>query len=262
VIAGDWSHFDQDGRPGNDGLRCVQGSVSLIDQDPEDGCFQCWPGSHKVHSEVMRLNGVGATGNYYELGDDDKALLVHRGCNAYRIEVRQRPRGTLEGRACRTVSWDDHVVGVTVGLCVCQVGAGDMVLWRSDCAHSNAQPVFGRRKHRHRFRAVSYVCMLPASLTKEAAMKKKAEGWRLRKTTSHWPNLETWFRERPQERKRVAAFTQPPPVEQAQGRAPGPSPTCIPPLAPPLAPPLPPPPVLATQKQLLLHGLERYPASR
>jgi hypothetical protein len=35
----------------------------------------------------MRLNGVGQSGNYYELGDDDKELLVQRGCDAYRIEV-------------------------------------------------------------------------------------------------------------------------------------------------------------------------------
>ena len=68
-------------------LKCVQGSVALLNQDPEDGCFQCWPGSHKVHPDIMRLNGIGNTGNYYELGPDDKALLERRGCNAYRISV-------------------------------------------------------------------------------------------------------------------------------------------------------------------------------
>ena len=68
-------------------LMCVQGSVALLDQDPEDGCFQCWPGSHKVHPDIMRLNAIGNTGNYYELGPDDKMLLERRGCNAYRIEV-------------------------------------------------------------------------------------------------------------------------------------------------------------------------------
>jgi hypothetical protein len=46
----------------------VQGSISLLDQDPEDGCFQCWPGSHAVHPQIMALNGIGSTGNYYELG--------------------------------------------------------------------------------------------------------------------------------------------------------------------------------------------------
>ena len=58
---------------------------------------------------------------------------MRRGCDAYRIEV----------------------------------GAGDMVLWRSDLAHSNAQPLVGQRRFRSRFRAVSYVCMLPAALTRE-----------------------------------------------------------------------------------------------
>ena len=46
----------------------MQGSVSLLDQAPEDGCFQCWPGSHTVHPDLMALNAVGNTGNYYELG--------------------------------------------------------------------------------------------------------------------------------------------------------------------------------------------------
>jgi len=41
----------------------------------------------QVHPEIMRLNGVGQSGNYYELGDDDKELLVQMGCDAYRIEV-------------------------------------------------------------------------------------------------------------------------------------------------------------------------------
>ena len=54
VEGGDWSHFDQDGRAGNEGLKCVQGSVSLIDQDPGDGCFQCWPRSHKVVAAPWR----------------------------------------------------------------------------------------------------------------------------------------------------------------------------------------------------------------
>jgi hypothetical protein len=78
IDEGDWSHFDQDGRPGNTegGVKCVQGSVSLLDQNPDDGCFQCWPGSHKVHSTIMEVNGVGNVGNYYELGQDDKRLLV------------------------------------------------------------------------------------------------------------------------------------------------------------------------------------------
>ena len=40
-----------------------------------------------MHPDIMRLNGIGNTGNYYELGPDDKALLERRGCNAYRISV-------------------------------------------------------------------------------------------------------------------------------------------------------------------------------
>jgi|MDSY01.2.fsa_nt_gb hypothetical protein len=104
-----------------------------------------------------------------------------------------------------------------------------MILWRSDLAHSNAPPQWERR-HRKRFRAVSYVCMLPADQTKEGAYRRKAEGHANRKTTSHWPNLEFWFRERPRERLRFAHN--------------------VPPQAP----------KLATKRQRELHGLERYAA--
>ena len=78
-----------------------------------------------------------------------------------------------------------------------------MILWRSDLAHSNAAPMWERR-HRKRFRAVSYVCMLPAAATKEGIYRRKREGCEQRKTTTHWPNLETWFRERPREKLRFA----------------------------------------------------------
>jgi len=144
------------------------------------------------------------------------------------------------------------------------------VLWRSDLAHSNAQPLYGKRAHKQRFRAVSYVCMLPASHTKEPIYKKKVEGWRLRKTTSHWPNLETCFRERPRERARIAAFTAAAtspvansdgPIESSNdgnvGSSGGNSSSST---GSSDSPPRPPPELL-TLRQRQLHGIERYPGS-
>ena len=106
-----------------------------------------------------------------------------------------------------------------------------MILWRSDLAHSNAPPLWGRRRTK-RFRAVSYVCMLPADATKEGVYRRKAEGHATRKTTTHWPNLETWFRERPREKLRFA--------HNVSGR----------------------PPRIETRRQRQLHGLERYPQEK
>jgi len=45
-------HFDQ---PATQvGLHCLQSSTSLLDQtaDPDAGCFMCWPGSHRLHSQL------------------------------------------------------------------------------------------------------------------------------------------------------------------------------------------------------------------
>ena len=36
------------------GLHCIQGSIALTDQEWADGCFQVWPGSHRLHSEILR----------------------------------------------------------------------------------------------------------------------------------------------------------------------------------------------------------------
>jgi hypothetical protein len=143
-------------------------------------------------------------------------IAFQRGCDAYRIEVNM----------------------------------GDMILWRSDCAHSNAQPLLDR-EDKNRFRAVSYVCMLPADMTTTAALRRKAEGHRLRRTTSHWPNLETWFRERPREKAKwaqVKAQAQSEAQEKGGGQAKGQGAGVALEQAPPQL----------TQRQRELHGLTPY----
>lgn len=121
------------------------------------------------------------SGNYYELSSDDKALLVKQDVNAYRIEV----------------------------------SAGDMILWRSDLAHSNAPPQMDRA-HKRRFRAVSYVSMLPASMTAPKIMKRKVMGYEGIRTTTHWANLEIWFRECAAENARFHVASKPPNLSRRQ----------------------------------------------
>jgi len=110
--------------------------------------------------------------------------------------------------------------------------------------------------------------MLPASLTKNSVYAKKLRGWEQRKTTSHWPNTEVWFRERPTEVKRVRAFTaftaaaanQPAkqPALRAAGCQKGRKGQQPPQSNLPAAELSRAYPVLATKRQRLLHGLERY----
>jgi len=144
-------HFDQSGT--TRGLHCVQGSVSLLDQSENDGCFSCWPGSHRHHAALAAESGRK---DWYMLSDADKDALIAAGCAATRVPV----------------------------------GRGDVVLWRSDLAHCGASPIGVRDG----FRAVVYICMLPASMTPEALYTKKRGAYEQLRTGSHWPNKEDWFR--------------------------------------------------------------------
>jgi hypothetical protein len=144
-------HFDQSGN--SKGLHCIQASVALLDQEIDDGCFMCFPGSHRQHVEFTA--GAGNR-DWYMLSDDNKAALEKAGCKLLRVPVKR----------------------------------GDVVLWRSDLAHAGGSPI-GRRPG---FRAVVYICMMPAALTPKAVYAKKREAYDRLETGSHWPTKETWFR--------------------------------------------------------------------
>lgn len=134
------------------GLHCIQGSVALLDQEIDDGCFLCYPGSHRHHTTIT---AHGVSRDWYVLSDDNKKTLEAAGCKPMRVPVSR----------------------------------GDVVLFRSDLVHAGASPL-GIRKN---FRAVVYVCMLPASLTPASLYPKKREAYERLATGSHWPTKEEWF---------------------------------------------------------------------
>jgi len=181
-------HFDQ----GSDlqGLQCIQGSVALTDQEHDDGCFLCWPGSHKYHQEIVNRRKKRGRENFIILNDQEKELLYGKGIQPLRVPVRK----------------------------------GDVILFRSDLAHKGAMPI-GRREN---FRAVVYICMLPAALTPEEVYNDKLQAYQKLETGSHWPNHEEWFEAKQDRQCEVKPFYQKPP-------------------------PL-------TRRQRLLYGLDRYPA--
>jgi len=147
-------HFDQ----GLDlkGLHCIQGSVALTDQEHEDGCFVAWPGSHKFHEQILYRRGKKhANRDFNILNDDDKEVLMNEGIHAKRVPVKR----------------------------------GDVMLWRSDLCHKGAPPIGVRNN----FRAVVYVCCLPAQLTPEEVYVDKLRAYEELQSGSHWPCREEWF---------------------------------------------------------------------
>jgi hypothetical protein len=180
-------HFDQ----GSDlhGLQCIQGSVALTDQEHDDGCFLCWPGSHKYHREIVNGRRKRGREDFIILNDQEKELLHRKGIEPLRVPVRK----------------------------------GDMILFRSDLAHKGAMPI-GKREN---FRAVVYICMLPAALTPEEVYADKLKAYQKLETGCHWPNREEWFGIKRELAIDIKPFYKKPPT--------------------------------LTQRQRLLYGLDRYP---
>jgi len=144
---GSWFHVDQ-GRS-KEGLQCVQGFVSLTDQDTTTGGLVVVPGSHKKHAQL--IDGVDHNMDFIDVPTHSELL--------------QAPHRLVR---CR---------------------AGDLVLWDSRCVHCNTpaleQPTSSQDKL---LRTCVYVCMTPKAWATEAVLKDRRAGYEIRVTTSHWPH--------------------------------------------------------------------------
>ena len=141
------AHFDQ--RAAHTGLQCIQSSTALLDQTVNDGCFQCWPGSHREHARMTRDIWRGRS-DWVPLTDEEVLDLERRGYTPRRVPVQR----------------------------------GDVILWRSDLVHCGAAPR-GETPH---FRAVSYTCMLPAALTPRYVAQRKLDEYWSGLSGDHRPN--------------------------------------------------------------------------
>lgn len=150
----DNDHFDQGAA--SSGLQCVQGSVALLDQDFTDGCFSCWPGSHAHRESLLATMPTRKTKNdFVMVNNQQMEALRQAGIERIRVPVKK----------------------------------GDVILWRSDLLHCGAAPI-GACKN---FRAVVYICALPAELTPASMYTLKRAAYEGLETGSHWPSKEVWF---------------------------------------------------------------------
>lgn len=128
---------------------------------------------------MQQRRGGGARRDFVILHDSEKEYLAARGIQPQRVPVRR----------------------------------GDVILWRSDLAHKGAPPI-GRRDG---FRAVVYICMLPAALTPEPVYEKKRRAYEQLETGGHWPCREEWFCARyPPLFELRPYFDRPPPLTARQ----------------------------------------------
>lgn len=170
-------HYDQGFH--SRGLQCIQGSVALTDQEHDDGCFLCWPRSHLVHDEMMDWRGPKrGREDFVILDEKEREWLQSQGFEPKRVPVNR----------------------------------GDVILWRSDLVHKGAPPI-GRRDN---FRAVVYICMLPAVLTPESVYRDKQIAYEQIQTGCHWPNREEWFQTRKEASGMRPYFKKPPQLSLRQ----------------------------------------------
>lgn len=144
-------HFDQGANAL--GLQHISSVTAFVDQEVDDGCFLCWPGSHAHHSALVSGTWRGRS-DWVPLTDEELRTLVDAGCAPRRVPVKR----------------------------------GSVILWRSDLAHCGAPP----RGDRKAFRAVAYVSMLPASLTPPSEAAKKLVAYRACHTGDHMADREHW----------------------------------------------------------------------
>ena len=144
-------HFDQGAR--GVGLQYIQSATAFLDQTDEDACFQCWPGSHAHHRQLVDGTWRGRS-DWVPLTDAELRTLREAG-----LEPRRVP-----------------------------VDKGSVILWRSDLVHCGAPP----RGERPGFRAVAYVSMLPASRTPTEMRAQKVAAYRQCHTGDHMADREAW----------------------------------------------------------------------
>eukprot|EP00613_Pedinella_sp_CCMP2098_P077355 CAMPEP_0171934876 /NCGR_PEP_ID=MMETSP0993-20121228/32396_1 /TAXON_ID=483369 /ORGANISM="non described non described, Strain CCMP2098" /LENGTH=641 /DNA_ID=CAMNT_0012575685 /DNA_START=22 /DNA_END=1943 /DNA_ORIENTATION=- len=138
------------------GLQCVQGSVSLLDQQQGDGCFLCWPGSHRAHAAVLAARAASAK----QKGTTTEEALLEGGSEFYvplnKKELTALAAGEFGSPLPRRAPLpSSSPTGISTGLHQptsrdgsagyaprrVRVRKGDVVLWRSDLVHSACAPM-------------------------------------------------------------------------------------------------------------------------
>jgi len=146
---GGWLHADQC----SPGRQCIQGLLSLYDQDHTTGGFTVIPGSHRRFDEVSAQHTTAE--EYIRLTEESP--------------VWQAPHRIVHMRA------------------------GDFVLWDSRCVHCNSPAVEMPSTPVDRLlRAVVYVCMTPKAMASPEIIDQRINYYNMSKTTSHWPHKMFW----------------------------------------------------------------------
>ena len=144
-----WYHSDQSFTR-ND-FECIQGWVTGIDVKEGDATLAFYENSHNVHKKFGKTFDIKDQKDWYKLSKDEEKFFKDNDCYEKRIKC---PRGSL-------------------------------VLWDSRTIHCGTEAM--KTRIEPNFRAVSYICYQPRSLSTPKQLEKKQKAFREMRMTSHWP---------------------------------------------------------------------------
>ncbi|KAJ4417477.1 hypothetical protein N0V82_006141 [Gnomoniopsis sp. IMI 355080] len=171
-----WPHVDQS--PKRTGLQCVQGLLNLAPNGPQDGGLIVLKGSSLLNEAFFKAHpGAGertwGPADWFGFEEEEVRWFLDRGCEITKVCAEP----------------------------------GDLILWDSRTVHYNCLP------ESEAVRSVLYMCYTPASYAKPDDLALKAQLFKDRKGTTHWPHanifterkyvqerlgeLETYAREKP-----------------------------------------------------------------
>jgi ectoine hydroxylase-related dioxygenase (phytanoyl-CoA dioxygenase family) len=153
----DWFHTDQSSR--KEGLKCIQGMITLYDVNKGDATLRVLKGTNKKHQSFFQDNGIDEKSDWYKLKDDEINYF------------------------------DDDEKNCVLAK------AGSMILWDSRTFHQGIEPRKTREKQN--FRGIVYVCMTPRKWSDDKNLLKKQKAFNEMRLTTHWPHKVKLFPKNP-----------------------------------------------------------------
>ena len=135
-----WFHSDQSYL--SDGLKCIQGYVTLRDINEGDATLSVLEGSHNYQKDFRERFNPDSKIDWYKLNEEEEEFYRNeKMCEEVRIKC---PKGSL-------------------------------VLWDSRTIHCGVESL--RNRPKENFRSIVYVCYTPRSLSSEKLIKKKQKAF-------------------------------------------------------------------------------------
>jgi ectoine hydroxylase-related dioxygenase (phytanoyl-CoA dioxygenase family) len=131
-------------------FECVQSWITGYDVDTDDATLLFLDNSHKYHLEFKEYFDADSKDDWYQLNEEEYNFYKDKGCIEKRISC----------------------------------PAGSMVLWDSRTIHCGSEPLPTRKEPN--IRNVSYICMMPRSISTPANINKKINALVNLRTTTHW----------------------------------------------------------------------------